>query len=241
MPFRPVSDRFFGWLGFTNMWAAVFLIAMSITNASDFVAKFTRFTGEILEIVISIDLIASAVQGTVREFHAGHREQKEYSWFVVNGLMSMIFTLSFFVMAKWLYRSREWTTLWYGARTSISRFGPMVALVLHTVLSYLPQWAGDVPSSIPRRIDVASSWGVPGSLKAHWLNWNHMATCTPGAAFGAIIPGACVAALLYVDHNMTSKMATEGYGLRVKSMLHYDLFLLGINVLVCGLIGIPPR
>ena len=131
-------------------------------------------------------------------------------------------------------------SLWYGARTFIVRFGPIFTVIAITIISYLPQWAGRVPASIPRRLEHVSRWGVPGSLKAHWANWLNMADCSPGQAMAAVIPGACIAAMLFVDHNMTTRLATEGYGTRVQSTLHYDLLLLAVNLFICGLIGIPP-
>ena len=111
--FKTAADYkipFFGWLGFTNIWAAGILIVLATFNVSDVVSRFTRFTGEILEVIISFDLVASAIQGIVREFMDEGERNEDYSWFVVSGLLAIIFSMSMFIISKWMQSARKWTT-----------------------------------------------------------------------------------------------------------------------------------
>lgn len=220
------------------MWAAIFLSIMSILNVSEVIYSFTRFTGEILEMVITLDLIVGGIEGIVKEWNS--KENVAYSWYLVNGLLAIIFSVSHFVVSKFLINASSWTTLWHGGRTFISRFGAPISLIILTLISYFPSWIGRVPSDFPQRLSIASEWGLPKSEEAHWLNYDRMAQCSTAQAFAAIIPGLCVALLLLVDHNMTARLASDCYGLRCPSTRHYDMMILAINVLIAGLLGIPP-
>lgn len=59
--------------------------------------------------------------------------------------------------------------------------------------------------------------------------------------FGAVIPASMIAGLYFFDHSVASKMAQQKeFNLQKPSAYHYDVFLLGIMTLICGLLGLPP-
>ncbi|XP_047970285.1 probable boron transporter 2 isoform X1 [Salvia hispanica] len=58
---------------------------------------------------------------------------------------------------------------------------------------------------------------------------------------GAFIPATMIAVLYYFDHSVASQLAQQKeFNLKKPSSYHYDLLLLGLLVIICGLIGIPP-
>ena len=57
----------------------------------------------------------------------------------------------------------------------------------------------------------------------------------------AVIPAIIIAVLFYFDHNVSSQLAQQPeFNLKKPSTYHYDMVLLALMTLVCGLIGIPP-
>ncbi|CAN0896629.1 Boron transporter 4 [Linum grandiflorum] len=59
--------------------------------------------------------------------------------------------------------------------------------------------------------------------------------------FAAVIPGTMVAGLYFFDHSVASQLAQQPeFNLKKPTAYHYDLFLLGLMTLLCGLVGLPP-
>ncbi|KAL7168289.1 hypothetical protein ACSBR2_038680 [Camellia fascicularis] len=59
--------------------------------------------------------------------------------------------------------------------------------------------------------------------------------------FAAFIPAVMIAGLYFFDHSVASQMAQrKEFNLKKPSAYHYDILLLGIMTLLCGLIGLPP-
>ncbi|KAF5939912.1 hypothetical protein HYC85_021079 [Camellia sinensis] len=59
--------------------------------------------------------------------------------------------------------------------------------------------------------------------------------------FTAFIPAVMITGLYYFDHSVASQMAQrKEFNLKKPSAYHYDILLLGIMTLLCGLIGLPP-
>lgn len=58
---------------------------------------------------------------------------------------------------------------------------------------------------------------------------------------GAIVPAIIITILFYFDHNVSSQMAQRPeFNLRKPAAYHYDLLLLAVMTLACGLLGLPP-
>ncbi|KAA3481230.1 boron transporter-like protein [Gossypium australe] len=59
--------------------------------------------------------------------------------------------------------------------------------------------------------------------------------------FVAIIPAVMTAGLYFFDHSVASQMAQQKeFNLKIPSAYHYDILLLGVMTLICGLLGLPP-
>lgn len=58
---------------------------------------------------------------------------------------------------------------------------------------------------------------------------------------GALVPAIIIVILFYFDHNVSSQMAQRPeFNLRKPATYNYDLALLGLMTLACGLLGLPP-
>ena len=64
----------------------------------------------------------------------------------------------------------------------------------------------------------------------------------PGAYIaGALVPALIITILFYFDHSVSSQLAqTPDFNLRKPSAYSWDLFLLGLMTIACGIIGVPP-
>ncbi|KAL5067248.1 hypothetical protein RYX36_018135, partial [Vicia faba] len=113
---------------------------------------------------------------------------------------------------------------------------PMM-VVLWTVISYAVP--GKVPPTVPRRLFCPLPWD-PASFY-HWTVMKDMVNVPLLYIYGAFIPAMMIAGLYFFDHSVASKMAQQKeFNLQKPSAYHYDVFLLGIMTLICGLLGLPP-
>ena len=57
----------------------------------------------------------------------------------------------------------------------------------------------------------------------------------------ALIPALVITVLFFFDHSVSAQLAQQPeFNLNKPPAYHYDLALLGLMTLCCGLIGIPP-
>lgn len=96
-----------------------------------------------------------------------------------------------------------------------------------------------VPSGVPRRLYGPLPW-EPASLH-HWSVIKDMGKVPPAYIFAAFIPAVMVAGLYFFDHSVASQMAQQKeFNIKNPSAYHYDVLVLGLMTLLCGLIGLPP-
>ena len=92
------------------------------------------------------------------------------------------------------------------------------------------------PDSIPRRLAIPDTFdGSPNytvlSRLGELEGW-HIAA--------ALLPAGIIAVLFFFDHNVSSQLAQEGLHLTKPTAYHWDLMVLALMTLACGLLGLPP-
>ncbi|THG15714.1 hypothetical protein TEA_019761 [Camellia sinensis var. sinensis] len=216
------------------VWTAVLLFLLSIFNACTIITKFTRLAGELFGMLISVLFMQEAIKGVVSEFEvpkAENPEEKRYRfyWLYANGLLAVIFAFGVLFTSLKSRRARSWS---YG-----TDYGVPFLVLLWTALSYsVPR---RVPNGVPRRLFCPIPW-ESGSL-FHWNVMTDMWKVPVAYIFAAIIPAVMIAGLYFFDHSVASQMAQQKeFNLKKPSAYHYDLLLLGVMTLICGLLGLPP-
>ncbi|KAF5935046.1 hypothetical protein HYC85_026175 [Camellia sinensis] len=138
-------------------------------------------------------------------------------------------------------------------RSFIADYGVPCMVLIWSLMSFgVPT---KVPSGVPRRLFGPLPWESASLL--HWTvikgrfllspyeestyHLLDMGKVSVVYTFAAFIPAVMIAGLYFFDHCVASQMAQQKeFNLKNPYAYHYDILLLGIMTLLCGLIGLPP-
>ncbi|XP_061346275.1 probable boron transporter 7 [Gastrolobium bilobum] len=236
------AKLFLAWSGWVCVWTALLLILLAVFNACTVITRFTRIAGELFGMLITVLFFQEAIKGLMGEFRTPKAENPaseefQFQWLYTNGLLAIIFSFGVLVTALKSRRARTWR---YGTgwlRGFIADYGVPMMVVLWTALSY--SVPGKVPHGVPRRLFCPLPWEAASLY--HWTVVKDMGKVPLVYILGAIIPSLMIAGLYFFDHSVASQMAQQKeFNLQKPSAYHYDILLLGIMTLICGILGLPP-
>ncbi|EYU21945.1 hypothetical protein ABFS83_01G029300 [Erythranthe nasuta] len=236
------KELYLAWAGWVCVWTALMLFILAIFNACTIITRFTRVAGELFGMLITVLFIQEAIKGVVSEFNIptgenASDEKYQFQWLYTNGLLAVIFSFGLLITALKSRKARSWR---YGSgwfRSFIADYGVPMMVVVWTALSYsIPS---QIPTGVPRRLFCPLPWESESLY--HWTVINDMGKIPAGYIFAAIIPAMMIAGLYFFDHSVASQLAQQKeFNLKNPSAYHYDIFLLGVMTLLCGLLGLPP-
>ncbi|EXB94144.1 Boron transporter 4 [Morus notabilis] len=236
------SRLYLAWAGWVCVWTALLLFLLAIFNACAIISRFTRIAGELFGMLIAVLFLQQAIKGVISEFGVPEAEDPklekyQFQWLFVNGLLAVIFAFGLLFTALKSRRARSWR---YGTgwlRGFITDYGVPLMVVVWTALSYsVPR---KVPEGVPRRLFCPLPW--ESASLYHWTVIKDMGKVPGLYIFAAFIPAVTIAGLYFFDHSVASQMAQQKeFNLQKPSAFHYDILLLGIMTLICGLLGLPP-
>ncbi|XP_047162278.1 boron transporter 4-like [Vigna umbellata] len=235
-------ELFLAWAGWVCLWTALLLFLLAIFNAGNIINRFTRIAGELFGMLITVLFIQEAIKGIVSEFNVPKEgdptlEKYHFNWLYANGLMGIIFSFGLLYTSLKSRRARSWlyATGWF--RSFVADYGVPFMVVVWTALSFTVP--SKVPSGVPRRLTSPLVW--ESTSLYHWTVIKDMGKVSPSYIFAAFIPAIMIAGLYFFDHSVASQMAQQKeFNLKKPSAYHYDILLLGLTTLLCGLIGLPP-
>ncbi|CAA0821346.1 Boron transporter 4 [Striga hermonthica] len=236
------TELYLAWAAWVCVWTALLLFLLAIFNACTIITRFTRVAGELFGMLISVLFIQEAIKGVVSEFEIpkgenASEEQYKFSWLYTNGLLSVIFSFGVLITSLKSRSARSWR---YGTgffRSFIADYGVPLMIVVWTALSYIVP--NNVPSGVPRRLFGSLPWEAESLY--HWTVIKDMGKISVGYIFAALIPAVMIAGLYFFDHSVAAQMAQQKeFNLKNPSAYHWDIFLLGVMTLLCGLLGLPP-
>ncbi|KAK8679196.1 hypothetical protein V6N13_144660 [Hibiscus sabdariffa] len=236
------KQLYLAWAAWVCLWTALLLILLAVFNACTIITRFTRIAGELFGMLITVLFIQEAIKGVVSEFNIPkgenpNLEKYQFQWLYTNGLLAVIFSFGLLLTALKTRKARSWSygTGWF--RGFIAEYGVPLMVLCWTALSYTVP--SKVNSGIPRRVFCPLLW-EPESLP-HWTVIKDMGNVPIVYIFAAIIPAVMIAGLYFFDHSVASQLAQQKeFNLKNPSAYHYDVLLLGIMTLICGLLGLPP-
>ncbi|KAE8700165.1 putative boron transporter 5 [Hibiscus syriacus] len=236
------KQLYLAWAAWVCMWTALMLILLAIFNACTIISRFTRFTGDLFGMLITVLFIQETVKGVVSEFRIPksenpNLEKYQFHWLYTNGLLAVIFSFGFLLTSLKTRTARSWRygTGWF--RSFIADYGVPLMVLCWTALSYTVP--SKFNSGIPRRLFCPLLW-EPESLP-HWTVIKDMGKVPVVYIFAAIVPALMIAGVHFFDHSVSSQLAQQKeFNLKNSSAYHYDVLLLGVMTLICGLLGLPP-
>ncbi|KAF7830259.1 putative boron transporter 7 [Senna tora] len=236
------TKLFLAWAGWVCVWTGLMLIMLAIFNACTIITRFTRIAGELFGMLITVLFFQEAIRGIIGEFGIPKAadpsaEEFQFQWLYTNGLLATIFCFGLILTATISRKARSWR---YGTgwlRAFIADYGVPLMVVLWTLLSYVVP--SKVPDAVPRRLYCPLPW--ESASLYHWTVVKDMGKVPLVYILAALIPAVMIAGLYFFDHSVASQMAQQKeFNLQKPSAYHYDMLLLGIMTVICGLLGLPP-
>jgi mannitol/fructose-specific phosphotransferase system IIA component (Ntr-type) len=222
IPFLPA----YAWVG---VWTAVFLLILSVTNASNLMRYFTRFTDEIFAALISVIFIHSAVNAlAIIVVNVYSEESRDHD----AALVPLLLAMGTFYLATNMTAFRRSRYLHPKIREFFADFGPSISMGMMLAVALF--WFHDVKYEkllVPdefRPTLKGRDWFV-NLFDAPVVVW-----------FGAIVPALLVTVLVYMDQNITARLVNSPDHKLIKGeAYHFDLSLLAVLIAVCSLFGLP--
>eukprot|EP01121_Diplochlamys_sp_Union-15-3_P014485 TRINITY_DN4616_c0_g1_i1.p1 TRINITY_DN4616_c0_g1~~TRINITY_DN4616_c0_g1_i1.p1 ORF type:complete len:275 (-),score=30.83 TRINITY_DN4616_c0_g1_i1:80-904(-) len=216
--------NFLRWMCWIGLWGGLINILLAIFNACSLVKYATRFSCEIFGCLIAVIYIWSAIEELVRQFR--HYETE-------TALLSLLLALGTFYFASVLAAAREWRVFRKQIRGIIADYGAAASVIIFTAIQFFQFLkVKDLPRlPVPHNFNTTSGRGW-------WIN-----PFTAGAPeiCSAILPGIVIAALFYFDHNVSSLLSQKpDFNLKKGSAFNWDYCVLGLTMIICAILGIPP-
>ncbi|MFT5326229.1 MAG: mannitol/fructose-specific phosphotransferase system IIA component (Ntr-type) [Planctomycetaceae bacterium] len=213
----------YAWVG---LWTGLFLIVLSVTDASCIIRHFTRFTDEIFAALISVIFIVEAMKSIIGYINESRAAELSHDV----AFLSLLMALGTFLIAMTLSRFRKSRYLVASVREFLADFGPTLALVLMMAFGWLFLDVSPEALKVPESFGTTTGreWVVPFMDAPVWV-W-----------FAAAGPALLGTVLMYLDQNITARLVNStDHQLKKGEAYHLDLSVVGILAVVCSILGLP--
>jgi len=221
LPFIP----FYAW---SQLWAALMHIIISLSNLCDYLHLVTRFSCETFGILIALIYFYTGLDGIAAMFTDSHQNS------LASALLQFIIAIGTVLTAVFLSNASRWSIFTERVRLTIADYGPTISVLAWSTVPYMQtRLDGNVPTLyVPLKFETTSGrpWFVDFTAIPAW------------GVFAAIFPGIIITVLFFVDHNVSSLIAQDRlFKLQKPSAYHWDLFVLGVGLILSGVLGLPPN
>lgn len=201
--------------------------ALAIFNAHDYTMQYvTHFSADIFSLLNSVIYFHKAAMALQRTHGAVS---------LAAFLYAIIGAVGTCLLAVLLSTANSWGLFHKYVRIGLAEYAAAISIILWIGIPHIGELA-DLdherlqvqstfrPSSPERTTFFVEFWKLP----VEWV-------------FLSAIPGAIITVLFYFDHEISSIICTvERYGVRKPGGYAWDIILLGITTILCGILGIPP-
>jgi len=224
---------FYCWV---QIWAALMHMGLAASNACSLITLVTRYSCETFGMLIAVIYIYNGLRNLITYFVDLDPQP---------ALLSLVVGLGTTWLALLLTSARSWSILNRTARTLLADYGATASIFFFCFVPYMganydltPAAHGDnITASTIATLDVPDA--VEPSADRGWLI--NPADCPAWAIVLAIVPALILTVLFFFDHNVSSLLAqAPEFGLKKGTAYHWDFFVIGVQMLVTGLLGIPP-
>jgi hypothetical protein len=210
------------WVG---MWTCALTIIAAVTNLSNIMKYFTRFTDEIFAALISIIFIVEAVTSISKMF-IGLEVKNNHA----TALLTLLLALGTYMIANGITRLRKTRFLNRFMREFLSDFGPIIAIGCMTLIAIKLKEVNLDALPAPSEFGTTSgrAWTVGPWLIPVW------------ARVASIIPAFFVTILVFLDQNITVRLINAPeHKLKKGEAYHWDMLVVGVLIGVCSIFGLP--
>jgi len=221
-----LGDQFLGVYGWVGLWTALFTLVLAVTNASNLMKYFTRFTDEIFSALMSLIFIYKAVESLVEPFQETNGNP---GGSMEKALLALVLALGTFYIAMSLAGFRRSHYLFPWMRVALADFGPSIALGCMVVVA----WSIGSMETLDT-LQVSNGNGGRDS----WLV--DLGNVPTWAKVGAALPAALATVLVFLSQNITARLVNSPQNkLEKGDSYHLDLAVIGLMIGGCSLVGWP--
>ena len=221
-----LGQHFLGVYGWVGLWTALLTVLLAVTNASNLMRYFTRFTDEIFSALMSLIFIYKAIEALV----AGFSNAEATGASNEKALLAVILALGTFYIAMTLAGFRRSNYLFPWMREFLADFGPSIALGCMIGAAW---WLGDQSTLETLEVSGVGEGARGGLLVDLWSVPLWVKAAAIGPAFLATV-------LVYLSQNITSRLVNSHENkLEKGESYHLDLAVVGGLIGLCSLFGWP--
>lgn len=140
------------------------------------------------------------------------------------------------ILAILLSTANSWRPLFHRyIRLGLSEYAAAISIIIWVGIPHI----GELASLDHERLEIQTTFRPTNpERKTFFVEFWKLPV---GWIFLSTIPGAIITVLFYFDHEISSIICTvRRYGIQKPGGFAWDIALLGITTIVCGILGIPP-
>ena len=245
--------EYFAFFWWVCIWTAILHWITALLGLVNFVWHITPFTSQVFEFFTALNFTYESMRDLIRPIYLMEKDLTAEERSV--GYASLVIGIVTFLICWTLHFAETWVYWTPTIRTFLKSYNMMIALVIMTALSFLPGVTLDNYAHRNPYGGGAIHYGIERIRfqEIPW-NWQPSATDPPRSwiadpfngidavgVFGALFPAVMVYLLFFIDHNISSILTQSSqYNLRKPPAYHWDFFVLGLTIVPCGVLGIPP-
>jgi len=256
---KTIEDVFLPMVAWIGLFAGLMHFALALFNTCDLKNKITPFTDQIFACLVAGDFVTTAVLGFANGFGAtppGEDSAPEYSSAALlsaNGFFTLLLGIAFYALTirfGGLQTRCRWSSV--TVLRILSNYSVLWSLVILTIVSYIPSWAGfpgfpahsDYADAPPQRIAGHSNltYGIGQLAGTDYMPFLRMGEVPASGIALSVLFAFLLTTLFYVDQNISTIFACNGqpWGkVRSPECYNLDFFFVGITCIITGFMGLP--
>lgn len=228
LPNTVIQVDFLSFMAWSLIHAGWMHLLLAIFNAHDWTMQYvTHFSADIFSLLNSVIYFHKAAL----ELKRTHSNAS-----LATFLYAVIGAFGTCMLAILLSTANSWQPLFHRyIRLGLSEYAAAISIIIWIGIPRI----GELALLDHERLEIQSSFRPTNPTRNTFFVefWK-----LPIAwIFLSIIPGAIITVLFYFDHEISSIICTvRRYGTRKPGGFAWDIALLGLTTMICGILGIPP-
>lgn len=223
-----IQEHFLAVYGWVGLWTALFTGVLAVTNASNLMRFFTRFTDEIFSALMSLIFIYTAGKAIYNNFAVSFSTEGASH---DAAFLSFVLAMGTMYIGLWLSKFRKSHFLLPYMREFLADFGPSIALAAMALIAFL------LRDQVPlESLTVSSGFGTTSGRP--WMV--DLFASPKWTWFAAAGPALLATVLIFLSQNITARLVNSPDNkIKKGPSYHWDLLVVGVLVAFCSLFGFP--